>query len=112
MSKAPIIFQKEGYPIVRLFDEYFEVKAIDYWEFRSFNFSDITKIEYYNLNDRWWMKLIYLGSWRVFFEDQEPSILKITKKNGGNWKYKCPNPMSREFNNLVRLLNKITNANN
>ena len=36
-----IVFEEKGYPIIKVYDDYFEIKAIDYWEFRKFDFSNL-----------------------------------------------------------------------
>lgn len=29
-------FKIKGYPIIKVYENYFEIKAIDFWEFRKF----------------------------------------------------------------------------
>ena len=42
-----IVFEAKGYPIIKVYNDYFEIKAIDYWEFRKFEFNYVKKNELY-----------------------------------------------------------------
>ena len=105
MIEEPLIFEKDGFPIIRVHEDYFEVKAIDFWNYRTFKYSEIKEFEYYNPNDKWWNILFFWGSWEAaFFADLEPSIFKVTKTNGGTYKYKCPYKVDKDLRKLIDLL--------
>jgi len=105
MIEEPLTFEKEGCPIIRVHNSFFEVKAIDFWNYRSFEYSEVKEFEYYNPNDKWWNKIFILGTWEaLFFEDLEPSIFKVTKTNGGTYKYKCPYKLDKDLKKIIALL--------
>ena len=55
--KEPIVFEAKGYPIIKVYTDYFEIKAIDYWEFRTFNFSEVKSIEIIDTRKKWYFQL-------------------------------------------------------
>lgn len=89
-------FNKKGFPIVKLHDDNFEIKAIDYWEFRTFKYSEIVKIDYYHNTEKWW------GFIRGMSSRFEPHKLKIIKANGADWIYNSPSEYSKEFAIVLR----------
>lgn len=52
--KEPIVFEAKGYPIIKVYKDYFEIKAIDYWEFRTFNYSEVKSIEIIDSRKKWY----------------------------------------------------------
>lgn len=62
MENEALVLHEKGYPIIKLYEDYFEIKAIDYWNFRTFRYSDIQEIKHYYANDNWWTKLYMLTS--------------------------------------------------
>ena len=105
MKNEPLIFEKKGFPIIKIFDNHFEIKAIDYWDFRSFDYSEVKIIKHYNPNDKWWNKFYFQTSWiaQIFSKD-DPWILKIKKNNGGEWTYKTTHNPNPEFRKVIELL--------
>lgn len=104
----PVIFESKGFPTIKIHDTFFEIKAIDFWDFRKFNYSEVEKITHYNPNDKWYTKILFLNSFSaLLFSKLEPSILKIEKKNGGNWKYQTSPKPNKEFRQTMEVLNKI-----
>jgi hypothetical protein len=92
-------FNQKGFPIIKLHDDCFEIKAIDYWEFRTFKYSEILKIEYFHINEKYW----YLNIFRVFsYSRFEPSKLKVYKQNGADWTYNSPTEFNKEFNAFIK----------
>lgn len=112
MENEPLILDEKGYPIIKVYPDYFEIKAIDYWDYRTFNYSDISNINHYDPNDNLWTK-IYIStslSGQIFAKD-DPWILKITKKNGGSWTYKTSPKPNSDFNKVIELLKtKLTES--
>ncbi|MFC4739378.1 hypothetical protein ACFO3U_05170 [Flavobacterium ponti] len=101
----PIVFDVKGYPIMKVYDDYFEIKAIDYWEFRRFNFVDVKSVEILNPNQNWLYKLYVITSLiaQIFSKD-EPNTLKINLKNYGDWKYTISNKRNLEFDRIIKLI--------
>lgn len=93
-------FNQEGFPIIRFHDDYFEIKAIDYWEFRSFRYDEVVDLDYYHTSKNWIGLSIY------FLTLYEPYTVKIKKNNGVDWKYSAPNEYSKEF---ASVLNEVLN---
>lgn len=101
-----MLFEKEHFPIIKAFDNHFEIKAIDHWEFRSFPYERVTSFDYFNPNDKWYNQLLLSTSlFAHICDDIEPSILRINLTNGGDWEYNCPNKFSIEF---FDFLNQLT----
>lgn len=55
----PIVFEKKGYPIIKIQADQFEIKAIDYWEFRRFSFSEIKEIKLVDIRKNGGSNYIY-----------------------------------------------------
>jgi len=90
-------FNQKGFPIIKLHDDCFEIKAIDYWEYRTFKYSEVIEIDYYSNKDKWWNSLSLLSNF-------EPYKLKIIKENGADWVYDAPRKYSAEFALIVKVL--------
>ena len=91
--------QIEGFPIIILKEEEFEIKAIDFWEFRTFKYSEVTKIEYSKRLDS---QLIFVFFVYLYELEHAPFKLKIYKKNGADWTYDCSKNEDPEFNKILR----------
>lgn len=105
MEEQPLIFEKKGFPSIKLFDEHFEIKAINYWEFRVFKYSEIKEIIHYNPNDKWWNKLYILTSLTAqIFSENDPWTLKVIKNNGGDWTYKTSYESNSDFRKIINLI--------
>lgn len=104
--ETPIyIFKEKGFPIVKVYGHYFEIKAIDYWEFRQFLFKEIKSIEYYNPNDVWYNKLYNsLSYFGLIFSKEDSWKLKIIKKNKGQWKYDIPGQFHSRLKEIIDYL--------
>ena len=104
--KEPIVFKAKGYPIIKVYNDYFEIKAIDYWEFRVFKFYEIELVEAINPQKNWFNQLFNtLSPIARKYATEEPLILRVTKKNQGVWDYKIPNKYNEDFNEIIRLIN-------
>ena len=103
-------FDKKGYPKIKLFENHFELKAIDFWEFRSFNYSDVEYIKHYNPNELWYNKwYVYKSLLNQMFAKDDPWILKIKLKNGGDWTYKTSHKTDDLFlETLIHLSEKVS----
>jgi hypothetical protein len=101
-----IVFEAKGYPIIKVYNDYFEIKAIDYWEFRKFEFNNVKKIELHKPSEN--ISPISLSIYSIFkylFEKNEPNKLIITLQNEGNWEYLSSNKYNEDFNKTIRLIN-------
>ena len=105
--KEPIVFEEKGYPIIKVYKDYFEIKAIDYWEFRTFNYSEVKSIEIIDSRKKWYFQLyqILFFNARIFAKD-EPVLLRITRKNDGFWDYSAKNEHNSNFNSILKELKK------
>ncbi|OUS01079.1 hypothetical protein A9Q86_10070 [Flavobacteriales bacterium 33_180_T64] len=110
------IIEKKGFPTIKLYENHFEIKAIDYWEFRGFKYSELKELKLVNPKNNWWYRLYIATSWagRVFAGD-DPIKLKVIKKNNGDWEYQTSSKYNLEFRKVImeinnRIKNTIANA--
>ncbi|NJB84209.1 hypothetical protein [Wenyingzhuangia aestuarii] len=102
-----LIFEEKGFPIIIVFEKYFEIKAIDYNNFRKFNYSELKEIKLVDVKNSWWFQLYFLTSIKAqLFSGSDPIDLKIKKKNGGEWQYKASNESNLKFRNIINEINK------
>jgi len=100
-------FKKKGYPIIKVYENYFEIKAIDFWEFRTFEYSDLKELKIVNPFNNWWYRLYVNISWQGrMFAYTDPITLKVMKNNGGSWDYKFPNKQGSGFGKVVSEINE------
>ncbi len=105
MKNASLIFELNGYPSIKIYGDFFEIKAIDFSKLRKFNYSSIHKIKHFNPNNNWWTKIYILGSISAqIFANDDPWILRIEKKNGGSWDYQTSPKTNSEFNQVIDLI--------
>ena len=108
----PISFDKKGYPIIKLYDEYLEIKALDYSKYRKFRYYELTEVKLIDHREKWWFKLYSLTSLSAqIYSGDDPIKLKIFKKNGGDWEYQTSNEYDSEFYSIIDQINiKIKNT--
>lgn len=98
-------FHKSGFPSIRLCDEFFEIKAIDYWEFRKFLYSEVVTIKYWKESDNGNWALF--GSIQMIYANTDTFKLKIIKDNGGDWTYETKSKTSDpEFEAILMQIKK------
>ena len=73
-----IVFEAKGYPIIKVYNDYFEIKAIDYWEFRKFEFNYVKKIELYKPSEN--ISPITLSIYSIFKKNITVYHKKIMEK--------------------------------
>jgi hypothetical protein len=98
-------FKKNGYPEILINETSFDIKAIDYWEFRSFNFNEVKSIDIINPQSTWYNRLYFVLSLtaRIFAKD-DPLLLRIIKKNEGVWEYNFKSEYNLEFRNTIKFI--------
>ena len=107
--KEPINqFKQKSFPELKVYADYFEVKARDHWEFRTFKFSEVQKIRYYDPNNNWWTRIALLFSrhYMQFYTQKKYYYLKIYKNTGGYWNYITPEFVSLELISALRAIEK------
>lgn len=111
MEEYPVIFDKKGFPSIKVFEDHFEIKATDFWEYRTFKYSETKDILHYNPNEKWWNQLYLMTSpIAQLFSKNDPWILKIIKTNKGDWTYKTSNKPDSDFRKIINALKaKINN---
>lgn len=95
-------FEQAGFPIIILNEETFDVKAIDFWEFRTFRYNEVKRIKYYKEGEIWMKYFVGGPGW--MHEKFDPFILRIKKTNGGYWDYNCPPKKTLEFSAFLNEL--------
>ncbi len=106
--KEPIIqFKQKGFPELKVYADYFEVKARDHWEFRTFKFSEVHKIRYYDPNNNWWTRIALLfTNLSRFYIRKKYYYLRIYKNSGGYWNYITPEFVSLDLITALREIKK------
>lgn len=105
MQEDLTTFEEKGFPSIKLFEKHFEKKAIDFWDYRSYKYSDIKEITHFNPNENWWNQLFFLTSpMTQLLSKDDPWHLKIIKTNGGDWVYKTSNKSNPNFRRILILL--------
>ncbi|TRZ43977.1 hypothetical protein [Robertkochia solimangrovi] len=98
MNQKTHNFESPGFPSIQIFEDHFEIKAIDHWEYRTFAYLAVKKIKYFNPNNQWWNRIMITTS---FFANNDPLILKIILKNGGDWTYVTSNKYNPDFRKTI-----------
>ena len=108
MTDPVFHFQLKGFPELKVYTDHFEVKARDHWEFRSFKFSEVQKIRYYDPNNNWWTRILILFSnlsMRVY-TPKKYYYLRIYTYTGGYWNYITPEFVSRDLITVLQAIEK------
>lgn len=101
-------FEGKGFPKIKLFDEYFEIKPRDYSKFKKFEYSQLKELRLVDPSRDWWNLMYYRSLFSLFamiFSGNDPIYLKIFKINGSDWEYECSNKPNGEFNNIITEIN-------
>jgi len=114
ISKIPEIeiYENKGFPTIKLYENSFEIKAIDYWEFRNFKYSELKELIIVKPKDNWWYRFYAVTSLagQIFSKD-DPNKLKVINKNNGDWEYQTSNEHNLEFRKIVtKINNRIKNT--
>ena len=100
-----IHFKAKEYHEIIVEETHFKIKTIDYWEFKSFNFDEVLLVALIKPQKRWYYQLYFIFSPMArIFANEEPLLLRITKKNGGVWDYQYKNEYSADFRAIVKKL--------
>lgn len=103
-------FNEKGYPIIKIFENHFEIKAIDFWKFRSFNYNELKEVKVIDFKEKWWYRLYISTSLSaMFFSENDPIKLKVVKLNKGDWEYKSSCKYNLEFNQVINFINRKIN---
>jgi hypothetical protein len=94
-------FDDKKFPKIKLLDNHFEIKAIDYWEYRSFNNSNVIEIEYAPVKIWWGLMDKIAPIQRYMWYGKKHCMLKIILKNDVVWDYKVLGEYSTEYARLV-----------
>ncbi len=107
MNSEPLIFERKGFPSIKLFEHYFQIKERHFRDYLSFNYEDLKSIEYYNPNSKWWMRIyIHLSLAAKLFSHHDPWVLKVTKKNGAEWKFNTSPVGKCDFYKIVKSIDE------
>lgn len=93
-------FNISGFPVIKVYETYFEVKSVEFTSYRRFNYEEVARIEYYKGGGNWatWPTVHFLQA------KFEPYILRIFKKNGGDWEYNAPAKHSKDFEDFISMV--------
>ena len=107
--KPQDLFKKPGFPEIKLFPDKFEIKDRSHWGFRSFDFSEVSKIKYYNPNKNWWTQLLVRFSsipTRIAYEQNQYRYLRVYKHSGGYWNYPTKNTLDNDFISILKRIGR------
>ena len=106
MDRPLIHFEKKSFPIIKIYDDSFEIKAVDHWEFRAFDYTDIKEIKYYDPNNNWYTKLLLrFSSIATQWAAQDGyRYLKVYKNNNGYWNYILPEKFDFELIDFLKII--------
>jgi hypothetical protein len=110
MMIATFIYEEKGFPTIKIFEDHFEIKAIDYWEFKTFRYADIKEVRHYDPLKKWWIQIFFINRHTISykFSKDSPWTLFIIKNKGANWKYKTSHKRSLEFKQVIKIIrNKL-----
>lgn len=107
MPEPILKFERRGFPLVEVYEDYFSIKAIDHWEARKFEYSRVKQIQHLDPNSNF-LKQVYIATsffGRMFAKD-DPWNLKVDLKNGGDWTYKTAAYRSLELMQILDYINR------
>lgn len=97
--------EEKGFPVIKILRDEFQIKALDFWDYRTFKYSDVKSVSHYNPNDNWFMRLYIATSIAGrMFAKKDPWTLKIVLKNGGDWTYQTSPTHNMEFRKALKLI--------
>jgi len=108
LKEPTIQFKQKGFPEINVYADYFEVKARDYWEFRTFKFNEVQKIRYYDPNNNWWtpIAILFTNLYTRVYAQKKYYYLRIYKNSGGYWNYITPEFVSLDLITALREIEK------
>lgn len=90
-------FHKKGFPVIKMNEESFEVKAVDFSKFRVFMYSEVESVKYTRSEgDLWFWPILELISSKI-----DPYKFIVKKNNGGSWDYISPSKFDQDFDAIV-----------
>ena len=100
------IFEKNGFPTIKLYENYFAIKATDYSKFKRFEYSELKELKIVDPKNKWWYKLyISMSMAGRIFSKNDPIKLKVIKSNNGDWEYQASNKYNPEFRKIILEIN-------
>ncbi len=101
--KEPIVFEEDGHPKLRVYEDHFEVKDVDYWEFRSFTYDEVKSVEFVDPRHYWWNQFIMATSILAnLFARKGPESIRVKLIKGGDWTYRIMKLPTEELREVVR----------
>jgi hypothetical protein len=101
-------FNRDGFPVINLHEEFFEVKAIDFSKFRMFRYSDIHHVEYTNHEG----SFPFWPFFELLISKFEPYKFIVKKNNGSSWDYLSPANFNQDFEAIVNEIKRRVNHTN
>ncbi len=102
MEDNPIIFEEQGHPSIKLFEDKISIKAIDYSGFRDFKFDKIKSIELYRPYENSIIGFLFsLQPGMRNFREKDDYVLRVKLKDGEHWDYNTTYRYSNAFKKLI-----------
>jgi len=99
------LYELDGFPSIKVYENHFEIKAIDYSKYRAIKYQEVKEIKFSNPANNSSIQILKKISGTVNnLSRTSPCILKIVLNNGGDWEYKTTNKTDIDFHKLLRIL--------
>lgn len=108
MNEFPILFQKDGFPEICLFENCFTVKSNETGRVKEFNYSKIKEVSVMDSKDSSNI-LLNLPIVQILTDltgQTGPIKLLILSVTNTPWEYEIPNGNDDELNDLINFINR------
>lgn len=104
MEQSLNTFIKEGFPQIRVFPTYFEVKQWPEQAYHVYNFKEVEKLDYLDPIDTLWGKITLLLTPSSLLHTRNHQHLTITLRNGRIVNYTTPLKFEPSFAEIVQIV--------
>ena len=105
MNENPIIFEEQGHPTIKVFDDKISIKAKDYSNYRDFKLDKIKSLEFYRPYENSLLGILYgLHPFLKKYRDKDDYVLRIKLKDGNYWDYETTYKYNPNFKTLIESL--------
>jgi hypothetical protein len=102
MNDSLIIYEEQGCPTIKLFEDRISIKAVDYSTFQDFKLGDIKFIELYRPYENSFLGLLFRAHpFSRKYRERDDYVLRIKLKDGEHWDYNTVYNFSDAFKNLI-----------
>jgi hypothetical protein len=105
MGDNPIVFEEQGHPTIKVFEDRISIKSKDFSTFRDFKLDTIKWLKFYRPGDTSFFGLLFWSHpfWRKYLE-KDDFILRVKLKDGNYWDYETTYKYNPSFKVLIENL--------